>query len=165
MLDFERRRVLVGIAVVVVLGFALLGFDVTGAQPTQASEFEEEAEIQLLPGESVVGEVTVENPFALSREAEPQGYGACLYTPGRRRANVRDDSPSNLVLSGGASRTFELTVGAAAFYNLDSEPEEVYEGLRGRETVPVERAEECPEESDEVKLVVVENGDGLPVRR
>jgi len=166
MLEIERRTAAVGVAVVVVLGFALLGFDATGAQPTHTAEFEDEVEIPDLPGEAVVGEVTVENPFALSRTAEVQNYGACLYTPERRMANVRvrDGSPRDLLLAGGESRTSELTVGAAVFYDLNQETEERYEGLRGRGTVPVEQAEECPEDSDEVKLVVVSDGErgGLP---
>ncbi len=158
-LDVERRTALVGVAVVVVFGLTLLAFDATGAQPTYTAEFEDEVEIPDLPGEAVVGEVTVENSFALSRTADVPNYGACLYTPEARRTNVRDRSPRNLVLAGGESRAFELTVGAAAFYDLDQETEKLYEGLRGRETVPIERAEECPEESDEVKLVVVSDGE------
>ena len=162
-LNFERKRVLVGIAVVVVFGFALLGFDVTGAQPTQATEFEERAEIPPLPGQSVVGEVTVENPFALSREAEVPSYDACLYTPEVRRTRLGyTESTSNLVIAGGGSRTFELTIGAQVFY--DRETGNLRDELNETETVPVERAEQCPEESDEVKLVVVP-GDGLLARR
>lgn len=161
LLDIEGRTALVGIAVVLALGLAFLAFDVTGAQPTHTAELEDEIEIPDLPGEVVVGEVTVENPFALSRTADVPRYGACLYTPERRMAEVRDRSPHNLLLAGGESRTFELTVGAAKFYDIDSETDEreLYEGLRGRDTVPVEQADECPEESDEVKLVVVP-GDG-----
>jgi len=163
MLDFERRRVLVGVAVVVVLGFALLGFDVTGAQPTQAAEFEDEVEVPPLPGQSAVGEVTVENPFALSREAELPGYDACLYTPDVRRTRLRyTDRMGDIVLAGSGSRTFELTIGAEVFY--DRETGNLSEGLSGRETVPVERAEECPDTTDEVKLVVVPEG-GPSARR
>lgn len=163
-LDFERKRVLVGVAVVAVFGFALLGFDVTGAQPTQTEGFEDEIEIPDLPGETVVGEVTVENPFALSREAEVPRYDACLYTPEVRRTRLHyTDRTGETVLAGGGSRTFELAVGAQVFY--DRETEGLREGLRGRETVPVEREEECPDDSDEVKLVVVpEMGPTLPER-
>lgn len=163
-LEIERRTAAVGVVAVVVLGLALLGFDATGAQPTHTAEFEDEVEIPDLPGEAVVGEVTAENPFVLSRTADMPNYGACLYTPERRTANVRvrDGSPGDVLLGGGESRTSELTVGAVAFYDIDQETEELYEGLRGRETVPVEQANECPEGSDEVKLVVVSDGEAIP---
>ena len=160
-LDIDRKRALAGVAVVLVLGLALLAFDVTGAQPKHTAEFEDEVEIPDLPGEVVVGELRTENPFVLSRTADTPNYSACLYTPERRRTEVRDRSPRDLVLAGGESHTSELTVGAAAFYDPDSETDEreLYEGLRGRETVPVEQADGCPEESDDVKLVVVSDGE------
>ena len=163
MLEIERRNALIGAAVVLVLGLALLGFDVTGEQPTHTTEFEQEAEVPPLPGETTVGEVTVENSFALSRAADVPRYDACLYAPEVRRTRMSyAERTGGLILAGGESRTFELTVGATLFY--DRETEELRGGLNETETVSVERAEECPSESDEVKIVVVPEG-GPSARR
>jgi hypothetical protein len=162
-LDTERRTAAVGVAVVLVVVLALLGFDVTGEQPTHTAEFEEEIEVPPLPGEATVGEVTVENPFPLSRTADVPTYDACLYAPELRRTRARyEDRTRGLVVAGGGSRTFELTVGVSLFY--DPETEELRGELEEAGTVPVERADECPESSDAVKLVVVREGGPTPRR-
>ncbi|MDZ7689488.1 MAG: hypothetical protein U5J64_12415 [Halobacteriales archaeon] len=157
MLEVERRTALVAAAVVLVLGFALLGFDVTGEQPTHTAEFEDEVEVPPLPGGSTVGEVTIENPFVLSRTADVPRYDACLYAPDLRRTSIGyTESTFNLVIAGGESRTFNLVVGATLFYNRETG--ELRGELEEAETVPVETADECPDASDEVKIVVVPEG-------
>jgi len=111
MLDAERRTALVGVGVVLLLGVALLGFDVTGEQPTYTAEFDDEIEVPQITGETAVGEVTVDNPFVLSRTADVPGYQACVYVPERRNVRtVYDESTRGLVLAGSESRSFELTV-------------------------------------------------------
>jgi hypothetical protein len=154
-LGIDRRKAAGGIAVVLVLVLALLVFDATGAQPRYSDDFRETVEVPDGIGDRVVvGETVVENPFALSRRADLPSVTGCLYTPERRYASVRrPDTPYSLILAGGGTRSFEVTVGGDAFFDRDGQ--ELRELLPDRETIPVEVAESCPETADEPKLVVV----------
>ncbi len=153
-LDIERRRALAVVAVVLALALGLLVFDVTGAQPTYDYDFEDEVDVpDEIRGEEVVGSVTVENPFALSRVAEAPVVDGCIYTPDRETAGVRYDDRTRGVLGGGESRVHDVIVRGEGFY--DHETNELHDAFADRETVPVEVADECPEEADEPKLVVV----------
>lgn len=152
--DIERRKALSGVAVVLVLTVGLLAFDATGAQPTYDYEFQDEAEIPEDMRDTVaVGEMTVENPFALSRVAEPPTVDGCLYTPERETAGMSYDESPRGIISGGGSRSNDVVVRGHSFYDRDTE--DVHEAFADRETVPVEVADDCPDEADEPKIVVV----------
>jgi len=173
LLEVERRHAGIGIVVVLIVAPGLVGFDVVGAQPTYEDSFVDSVEVPDGEGDRmeavVVGEVTGTNGFAFSRRADPPDYRGCLYSPERRTFRLGySESTGGLILGGGESRTFELVVRESVFYERDGsggEPE-LGEGLRDLGSVPVESAEDCPEETDEVKLVVVpddEAQEGRPV--
>jgi len=153
-LEVERRKALVGVAVVLALTVGLLAFDATGAQPTYDYDFDDEVDVpDEMRGETDIGSVTVENPFVLSRVAEAPVMNGCLYTPERETTSVRYDETPRGVLAGGESRVHGIVVRGEGFYDRDTD--ELRDAFADRETVPVEVAEDCPEEADEPKLVVV----------
>lgn len=157
-LEVNRRDARVAVVVLLVLGAGLMVADVLGPQPTTTAEFESTIEVPE-PGEEVtVGTVTVENDFILSRSAELPRYGGCLYTPEARPVYLRyvDGPGGDVLLEGGSSRTFELVIGSGAFY----EEGERHGNLQGVDSIPVETADECPQQSDEIRLVIVRNSAG-----
>lgn len=156
-LEVERRKAAVGIAVVLVLILAVLVFDAAGAQPTYTEEFRDTVEVpDEVRGQVVVGETTVENPFVLSRRTDLPPVDGCLYTPDKRDVSVvRPDTPYDLLLGGGETRTFNVAVRADAFF--DRRSEEIHPTFADRETVPVEVADDCPESTDEPKLVILKD--------
>jgi hypothetical protein len=156
--ELNRRSATVGLVVVIVVALGLLAFDATGAQPTYSHDFQDTAEVpDSIRSQVVVGETTVENPFALSRSAELPHVEACVYTPDRKRVSARHtDAPYSLLLAGGETRSFNVTVGGDGFF--DRETEELHEAFEGREATPVEVADGCPESADEPKVVVVTDG-------
>lgn len=158
-LEVNRRRAAEGVAVVLILVVALLGFDAMGAQPTYSHDFNETADVPDDRRTTVtVGETTAHNPFVLSRKSELPNVGGCVYTPEMEFVDVRhDESPYSLILGGGERRSFRVVVSADAFY--DHETGELHEAFADRDSVPVETADECPDEADEPKLVVVTGGD------
>ncbi|XGI83886.1 hypothetical protein ACEU6E_01165 [Halorutilales archaeon Cl-col2-1] len=167
-LDVDRRTAAAGIVGVLVVAFVLLGFDVTGAQTTYEYDFDDEVELPegFRPtNEDVVGTVTVENPFALSRTAEVPSVNGCVYISESeyRPAPVRDNAPFDLLLSGGETRRYNITLRQEAF--LDRDTGEIEDAFADRETVPLEVSEDCPDEVDEPKVVVVvDDGDDTSVR-
>lgn len=157
-LEVNRRYARVAVVVLLVLGAGLLVADVLGPQPTTTAKFESTIEVPE-PGEEVtVGTVTVENDFILSRSTELPGYGGCLYTSEARPVYLRyvDGPGGDVLLEGGSSRTFELVIGSGAFY----EEGERHGNLQGVDSIPVETADECPQQSDEIRLVIVRNNAG-----
>lgn len=171
-LDVEKRYAGIGILVVLVVALGLVGFDVVGAQPTYEELFVDSVDVPEEEPERidrlVVGEVTATNNFAFSRRADLPNYRGCLYSPEKNTFPVGySESTRNLILGGGESRAFELAIRGPIFYERtgqDGSPE-LRGGLSGVDTIPVESADECPGESDEVKIVVVpeESADGRPV--
>ena len=157
-LDVERRKAAGGVAVTLVVILALLAFDVTGAQPVFTNDFDDTVEVpDDMHEQIVVGETTVENPFILSRHADPAPLNGCLYTPERRGVSVRRPGvPYDLLLAGGERRSYNVTVGGDGFF--DRETEEIRDAFADRETVPVDVADDCPDTADEPKLVIVTDG-------
>jgi len=161
-LELDRRTAAGGVAVTLVLIVALLGFDATGGQPTYSHDFNETVDVPEDRRTTVtVGETTARNPFVLSRRAELPSVGGCVYTPETEFTDLSyDESPYSLILAGGETRSFRVVVSASAFY--DHETDELHEIFADRDSVPVETADECPDEADEPKLVVVTGGNGEP---
>lgn len=153
LLVLSRRQAQLGVVVVLLVGVALVGIDVVGAQSTESATFESEIDVPE-PREMVqVGTVTVENEFFLPRETDLTRYYACVYTPAMEPTSLRHDpSPRDLLLSGGETREFALTLPSRPFYDADGE---LREGVRDHETIPVERADDCPDDVDEPRIVVV----------
>jgi len=152
--EVDRTKAVVGIAVVLVLVVGLLVFDATGAQPGYSQEFRDTVDIpDGIDEQVVVGETVAKNPFVLSRRADPPSVTGCLYTPERRHVSLRRDVPYSLVLGGGETRGFDVTVAGSSFF--DHEDGELTKLMPNREGIPVEVSEACPETADEPKLVVV----------
>lgn len=171
-LDIDDRRARIGMAVLVVLAMATVAGDALGAQPAAETEFDESFSLEEVqsPGDRVVvGELTVTNDFPFSRYAEPPRHRGCLYPGGESfvlsRADERGYSSSEMLLAGGSERSFGLTAPASAFY--DRETDELEAAFEGVDEIPIETADGCPEDGEEPKLVVVEDGERgpVPVRR
>ena len=154
----SRRRVGTALLVVLVLVAAVSAFDVLGAKPTYTLELDEEADLSTRAYMIPIGTVTAKNDFVLSRTAEPPSYEVCVYTPEKRRAYVQTGNlyGGSVLLDSGESREFKV--------RMEVPPLPGGPTAGGFDTIPVERAAECPETSTEPKIVVVERpaGAGTP---
>lgn len=152
-LTLERRQALIVILVVVVAAVALVGVDLVGAQPTTSVDVEESVEIPDRHEVVTVGTVTVENEFFLPRRTDVQRYHACVYGPEFRPAPIEfEPRAGSTLLGGGETRRFDLRLPGQAFYDRNGT---LQPGFQGRDSVPVETASECPENSQDPKVVVI----------
>ena len=159
--------------------------DLAGPRPTATLDHRGEVDLATVENRSyavadyprerpmvTVGTVTVENEFTFARTADLPDYDACLYDAEGSQAAFRPASVAVVEteeswlgpvderrLAGGASRDFEVvllgdTVGGDSLADL-----------RARGTVPVRRADRCPETTDGAGLVLVSarerNGGGI----
>lgn len=153
-LVIERRRAKLSVVAVLLVAVALVGVDLVGPQPTTDAEFEESVEVPDVRDRATVGTVTVTNGFFLPRRADVERYHACIYGLEYRPAPLEyRPSLGSPLLSGGESRSYDLALPGFVFYDDNGTRRE---GFRNLETVPVETAPECPERSDEPKVVVVQ---------
>lgn len=159
-LDPGRARK--ALLVLVAVGVVLTAFDVLGPQPTYDVALNDTVTVETGP-QVVLGTVTVENPFLLSRDIDVPRFEGCLYTPERERLFI-DTAPTGEVLvgplPGGATRmyTLEGRVPMERPRDADADPVPVVTG-----TLPVERGEDCPASADTPKIVVT-GGDGAVPR-
>lgn len=152
-LDISRGRAKLVVVVVVLVAVALVGVDLVGAQPTTSTSVEDSVDVPDERESVTVGSVTVANGFFLPRETDVERYGACVYGPDLQPAPIKyDPVVRGGLLGGGESRTYDLVLTGRAFYDENGR---LREGFESRESVPVERASECPETGDEPKVVVV----------
>lgn len=146
----SRRRVGTVLLVIVVVAAAVSAFDVLGAKPTYTLELEDEVDLTTRSYMVPIGTVTAENGFVFSRTADPPTYRACVYTPEKRRPYVQTGNlyGQSVLLDSGESRELPIRM----------EVPPLPDGRRsgGFDAVPVERAAECPETSNERKIVVVQ---------
>ncbi|WP_254837646.1 hypothetical protein [Natronomonas marina] len=153
-LTLGRRRAAVAVVAVLLASVALVGVDLAGPQPTTTAEFEESVEIPDVRDRATVGTVTVTNGFFLPRRADIDRYHACVYGPEYRPAPLEyRPSLGSPLLGGGESRSYELALPGFVFYDDNGTRREGFQDL---ESIPVETAAECPERSDEPKVVVVQ---------
>ncbi len=158
-LALERRYVRIGLVIVSLLGVFLVAVDVTGAQPTHDEAFEESVEIPAQGDAVRLGTITVENGFLLPREAEIPRYSVCIY-PGRDVAPLRYEPRSTrFLLSGGESWTTEVVLDGRIFYD-DGERREPFADV---DSLSVERADDCPADTEEPTLVVTSQPRPTPV--
>lgn len=161
-LEVNRQHARLALGVLLLGGIVLVGVDVVGPQPTYEQTFEDAIEIPELRTEARLGTVTIHNPFVLSRTTELPRYHACLVAPDTDPQLVPlryDENPRSVFLAGGESNAYELLIGPRGFY----EDDELREPIRDAETIPVETTEECPEHTDEVKLVIVRDSPEPPI--
>lgn len=153
-LALSRRQARLGALLVVVLAIALVGVDVTGAQPAQSADFETDVPV---PGDREMvhlGTATVSNDFVLPRSTTVQRYHACVYTPDRELMTLSfAPSAGSILLGGGETRTYDVRLSGHVFYREG----ELREAVSGVDRVPVERAETCPADADAPRIVVVED--------
>ena len=161
LLGIDRRTTSIVLVAVIGFGVLLIGVDLLGPQPTTELELEDEIAIPELGAEERFGTVHVHNTFVLSRSIDRPDVHACLYAPDRIDAPIRFEAPvGNEVLPGDSSVSVDLSVRSEAFY--DREEETLRASLQDRETIPVELETECPEDVDDVTLVIIE---GSPEQR
>jgi len=154
-LEIDRRSTGIVMLAVLGIGVLLVGADLMGPQPTTELDVDDELTIPEMQNEVRIGTVTISNEFVLSRMVDRPDIHACLYTPERIDAPITtEDRLGNQVLGGGESVSTGLTVRGVAFY--DRGDEELRGGLEGQETVPVELRTECPDNADDVKLVLIQ---------
>lgn len=166
-LELDGRQARVIAAALALLMVAAVAGDVVGAQPSAETEWMDGFTVDddLGFGDSVkVGETTLSNEFLLSRFADVPRYTGCVYPGGETASlsHVEDDTPvsGQVLLSGGSERRFDVEVSMRGFADEDREGvDDVY--LEADE-IPVEVREDCPAESDDVKLVVVGAGGSSP---
>ncbi len=166
--ELDRRQARIAMAVLAVVAFAAVAGDAVGAQPAAETEFDDGFSTEDVggPGDRVVvGETTLTNGFPLSRFAEVPRHGGCVY-PGREYVTLShvDEEGSvsgDVLMSGGSSRSLDVTAPASAF--LDRETRELKDEFAAVDEVSVEVAEDCPEDVDGPRLVVVEGGLRGPV--
>lgn len=143
------KKIVVGL---IAAGLILVAVDVAGPQPTYEVSFVNEVEADS-SGQVTIGTLTVQNEFIFSRDVDQPQYRACLYIPDRRPTHVSEsEEPSTL--SGQSTETVDLTVSIPMKRVNDTRVEP------GLGTIPVEEMEDCPETSEEPRLVVAENTDG-----
>jgi hypothetical protein len=135
----------------------LIGADVAASEVTNDVQVAEEATVGE-NGVTTVGTLTVDNQFLFREEFDEPRAFACIYLPGTTEHEWRphpieyrlgDDRLPNTV-PGAATLRAEMTV------RLVEEERATVDG-----PIPVERAESCPEQSDDQRIVVV-LGDEMP---
>jgi hypothetical protein len=139
----DARKILAALAVLVA---AVCVFDATGAHPQYHLELQDDAEI-IEDRETVLGTLEASNDFLLSRNMELPDYSACIYTPNRTRGFVSVEDEGEPIIAGGTTRRFNLMLNAAP-----ARAEENVSGIH----YPVELESSCPDESEEQKIVVVQ---------
>lgn len=150
----QARYVIVGI---VLLGAVFVGADVAASGVTYDVDIADEASIES-DGDVAVGTLTVDSDFVFREPIDaPRAY-ACIYVSGLEEYEFRpqpvqyrvgDDRLPDTV-PGTGSITASMTVGLT---------EDERRNVSG--PIGVERAETCPEDSDESRIVVV-LGDDIP---
>lgn len=152
-LTLERRRAAVVVLVVVAAAVALVGVDLAGAQPTTATQIGDSVEVPGPHDHVTVGTLTVRNEFFLPRRVDVPTFHACIYGPSFRPAPVeRHPRRSPRLLGGGQTRTYDLRLPGRAFYDRNGT---LLTGFQNRTSVPVETASECPDTSDDPKIVLL----------
>lgn len=142
---------------VILVAAALVGADIVASEVTYNVNVEDEAVVGDR-GQVVLGTLMMENRFVFREPIDrPQVY-ACIYVPTMEEYDMRphpveyrvgnDRVPDTIPGSG--------TITATMTVRLTDEEVATVDG-----PLQVERAEECPEASDEPRIVVV-TGEGMP---
>lgn len=146
-ISFNKRKFHAATAVIILLALSVTLFDLTGPQPSYAASLEKQ--VELVEGEPVrVGQILVQNSFILPRNVEIPRYEACVYTPEKQRADVSIPGRYDLDIVGGG-QVEKLDMDVRLYYRSDQEPENLG-------TFSVEKAEECPNNSSQKKIVITE---------
>jgi len=143
-----RNKLRIGAAVILLLGLSVTLFDLSSPQVNYSTNLESEINLTETR-ETQVGTLLVQNNFMLPRSTDIPSYEACVYTPDRREASVHVDGEYKLdLIAGGTVEELDLNIRAHPRQS-EEEPEELG-------TFKVERAEDCPESSEQNKIVITE---------
>ncbi len=138
----RARKLASGLGLIAIL---VLAFDVTGAQPEYRLDLDESVEVSM-DSKTKVGELEVVNRFPLQRDIDLPRYDGCLYTPEKRPLYVSVERPPEDVAAGNS--VSRLAIEVREIRRMEGET-----SVNG--SYRVEQAEDCPDASDERKMVLV----------
>lgn len=142
---------------VILVAAALVGADIVASEVTYNIAVEDEAVVGDR-GQVVLGTLTMENQFVFREPIDRPQALACIYVPAMDESDMR---PHPVEYRVGEDRVPDTIPGAGTItatmtVRLTDEEAATIDG-----PMPIERAEECPEASDEPRIVVV-TGDDMP---
>ncbi len=157
----QSKLVLAGCVLVVLI---LITVDVFGSQASVDATWEDEVDAaQFVDSEVTIGTLQLQNDFIFSRVVDVPRHRICLFAPNQSeritRSAVSDDLSGSTLLSGGETRTTDVTV---QFPVVPADVEEEHDrGLTADDyqalgTIPVEHAAQCEESADTAKIVVAD---------
>ncbi|MFB6159322.1 MAG: hypothetical protein ABEJ95_06750 [Candidatus Nanohalobium sp.] len=147
----NAKKVIAGLTVLL---FAVVLFDVTGAQPEYSLSLREE--VKVVEGrEFSVGVLEVSNSFPLSRSLEPPSYEGCISKKGNDSRPIYISPSSNGLIAGGETERFNLT--DEVYPRRDENVS--YSGIYGVEN------SRCPDKPDRYMIYLSESVDSEVVHR
>lgn len=157
----RARKVLLAL---IAAAFLLTVFDVLGPQPTYDVTLNETVTVAEEPEpEIVIGTVTVENPFLLSRDIDLPRFEGCLYTPEQERLFIDTRAPPEAdqgPMPGGATGVYTLEARLPMERDREDPEAEPRPAVTG--TLPVERMDTCPASTETQKIVVTSSDGAVP---
>lgn len=153
----SRRTAQYAIAGLVLVAVLAVGADVVASDVEYGVNTADEALLED-GGDVVIGTVTIDNQFVFREPIDVPDALACIYVPGMAESEMRPDPVRYRVgeelvpdsIPGSSS------ISASMIVRLSDEEVETVGG-----SMPVERADECPAESADPRIVLV-LGDAMP---
>ena len=149
----DRRQLKLTCLALVVISLSITLFDITGDRPSYILNVQDE--VNFNSSQNVeVGKLIIQNNFLLPREVDQPNYRACIYpdTDASVRVNIDSSYGTELIAGGGIrEKPVELSV-IPRYYEEQEEPEPLG-------TFKLERSDQCPDSSNEKKIVITETED------
>lgn len=144
----DRNQLKLTAVVLLAVCLSITLFDLSGEKPSYNLNVQDEVDLNT-SNTVEVGKLIIQNNFLLPREVDQPNYRACLYpdTDVRVRVNVDSSYGTELIAGGGIK---EKPVELSVIHSYNEEQEEP-EPLG---TFKIERADQCPDSSDEKKIVI-----------
>lgn len=147
--DIGKKTMKKVLGAILVLAAVFLVFDVLGAQPEYSISTDETVDLDM-DGTSV-GSLQVSNGFMFSRDIDLPDYQACVLAPGMDLESDTvytrfEGSDYRNMVYGRSSRQYDLVVSPSGFLRENN--------LSEMSGFSVEVADECPESSEERKIVL-----------
>lgn len=148
------KLVMIGTIIVTVI---VLGVDLTAAQPTTDPTYRDS--IEMTQERQVIGTMTVQNPFWVSREVEIESPRGCLVAPEGRIEEIPisvTERPS--LLAGRASRDINIT--ARLPYEPEADHEQDFPWLGNYSTIQIDASQSsCPDSAEEATIFITGTSD------
>lgn len=154
----SSKKLLAGLGVFLAL---VLVFDVTGAQPDYELELKEEVSVN--NSEIVLGELTVENGFPLSRNIELPDYDGCVAYNQTMRDGIWIHFDDEKMISGGKTQKYELK-DQVKVRNIGERP--LGETIRDNEIITgnyTVKTGECPERPENMTVYVTNSEESTDI--